>query len=106
MSDYTAMHDGDDASMVVDRLVLKGKGILELCLERGKNLSMKGFIDCQIEKGEAYLPVVEQTMSYIDHQIGALGDRRQKELLRDLHNYIGQQLQLLETAAHTSSGPG
>lgn len=106
MSDYTAMHDGDDASVVVDRLVLKGQGLLELCLERGKTLSMKGFIDCQIEQGEAYLPVVEQTMSYIDHQIDVVDDRKRRELLRDLHNYIGEQLQLLETVAHDSSGSG
>ena len=106
MSDYTAIHEGHDVSVVVDRLVLKGRDILELCLERGKTLSMKGFIDCQIEQGEAYLPVVEQTMSYIDRQIDIIDDRKRKELLRDLHNYIGEQLQLLETVAHDSSGTG
>lgn len=104
MSDYTALHDGDDASVVVDRLVLKGKGILDLCLERGKNLSMKGFIDSQLEQGEAFRPVVEQTMSYIDSQIIIVNDRGRKDLLCDLRDYIGEQLQQLAALARDSSG--
>jgi hypothetical protein len=64
---------------------------------------MKGFIDCQIEQGEACLPVVERTMSHIDHQIEIAGDRGRRELLRDLHAYIGEQMLLL-TVAHDSPG--
>ncbi|MDB5033616.1 MAG: hypothetical protein JWQ98_857 [Chlorobi bacterium] len=100
MSNYAMLSAGDNNSIVVDRLVLKGKGILELCLEQGKNLCMKGFIDCQIEKGEGYVPVVEQMVSYIDRQLEDVDDRTRRALLLDLQSYAGEQLRL-----HTVESP-
>lgn len=105
MDDYPAI-SGGVASIAVERQVAKGKGILELCLERGKNLCMKGFIDSQIEKGEAYVPVVEQMVTYIDRQLEHAENKELRALLLDLHNYAGEQLRARSSAWHGSPGDG
>jgi hypothetical protein len=106
MNDYSAISDAASASIAVERQVLKGKGILDLCLEQGKNLCMKGFIDSQIERGNAYVPVVEQMVSYIDRQLAHAENKDRRALLLDLHNYADAQLRALGAAWHGPPGEG
>jgi hypothetical protein len=97
-------HVSDEASaqLVLERQILKGKGILDLCLERGKNLCMKGFIDSQIERGGVYIPVVEHMVGYIDRELEHAETKERKALLLDLHDYADAQLR----AAHDAwQGP-
>ena len=93
-------HVSDEASaqLLIERQVLKGKGILDLCLEQGKNLCMKGFIDSQIERGEEYIPVVEHMVTYIDRQMERAETKERKALLLDLHNYADAQLRAVHEA--------
>src|SRR2546430_1595128 len=92
MNDYAGVYDGEQASLIIDRLTLKGQGLLNLCLEQERNLSMKGFIDCQIEKGGMYTQVVEKMIDYIDHELHDAADRRRRALLLDLQTYAVDQL--------------
>ena len=92
MNDYSGMFDGEQAALIIDRLSDKGKGLLDLCLEREKSLGMKGFIDCQIEKGGMYTRVVENMINYIDHEIREAPDRKRRTFLLDLQNYAVGQL--------------
>jgi len=95
MSYYIPTSEGSDVTIVVDRQILKGKGILDLCLSRGSNLCMKGFIDSQIEKGSVYIPVVECMVDVIDRELEHAQGGRTRELLLDLHNYADEQLRAL-----------
>lgn len=97
MNDYVAVPGGADAAVVVDRQVLKGHDILNLCLQRGKSLSMKGFIDSQIEKGVAFIPVVERMVGVIDHELELAHSKEERALLQDLHNYADAQLRAVQT---------
>jgi hypothetical protein len=106
MSDYSAISDAARATLAVERQVLKGKGILDLCLEQGKNLCMKGFIDSQIERGNAYVPVVEQMVNYIDRQLQHAENKERRALLLDLHNYADAQLRAVDLAWHGPPGEG
>jgi hypothetical protein len=101
MNEYTALEHGAKPSIVQQRLVEKGKAILELCLERDKNLCMKGFIDCQIEKGGIYLHVVDAMIDHVDGEITNARSKRRRELLQDLQAYAAEQLRLVgsETAS-------
>ncbi|MBS1910720.1 MAG: hypothetical protein JST22_01915 [Bacteroidetes bacterium] len=83
-------------SGAIEHQVVKGIGILLLCLERGRSLSMKGFIDSQIEMGAPYVPVVERMATHIDSRLKNASSREQRALLLDLHNYADAQLR----AAH------
>ncbi len=96
MSDDGSMNDGEIP--IVDRLVHKGKGVLELCLERNKVLCVKGFIDCQIERGGEYVKVVEKMVDFIGHELEIAGDRRRREILKDLHGYAAAQLEAMNVA--------
>lgn len=80
------------APIIIDRQVAKGRGILEICLERGKNLGMKGFIDCQIESGGHYLQVVEVLIEHISLRLAMSESSSQKALLRDLLEYADARL--------------
>ncbi len=102
MDMYGTIRNAEELRLITDRLELKGKGILELCLEQGKNLCMKGFIDCQIEKGMYYLPVVERMVDHIDHQLSQGNRPERQALLLDLRNYAGAQLQNV----HAAEQPG
>lgn len=93
MNDYAAPFEGELAPVIINRLVSKGKEILELCLERGRNLSMKGFIDCQIEQGGIYLQVVEGIKEHVELRLGAAPRTSERALLRDLLDYAEAQLQ-------------
>lgn len=99
MSDYRVMQDGERSSIVIERLTLKGKAIMELCLERGKNLCMKGFIDCQIEKGGIYTEVVVAMIDHIDSELARTDNRQLRALLVDLQAYAHEQLRLAESEA-------
>ena len=104
MSDYRVMQNGERSSIVIERLTLKGKAIMELCLERGKNLCMKGFIDCQIERGGHYLQVVEAMTDYFNNELARTSDRRRRALLLDLLGYCAEQLEMVREAEESSVG--
>jgi len=105
MTDYsTTPKQGDVA--IVDRQILKGKGILDLCLTRGSNLCMKGFIDSQIEKGKAYIPVVESMVCVIDRELEHVQSSTTRALLLDLHNYADAQLHALGAGWQGPPGEG
>lgn len=97
--------DVNSAPLMLERLSLKGKGILDLCLELNKNLCVKGFIDAQIARGGEFIPVVEAMRDHIDAELhdGPRGKRR--DLLLDLKQYIASELetvnaQIVEPAEH------
>lgn len=81
----------------VDRQVLKGKGLLNLCLERGSTLSMKGFLDCQVERGGQYRPVVEQMAQHFEIELARADRKDRRALLLDLRDYAAHQLRALPT---------
>lgn len=103
MSDTAAVMDSD-SRLVVDRLVHKGKGVLELCLERNKVLCVKGFIDCQIERGGDYVRVVEQMVDFIGAELGRTHDRTRRAILLDLQGYASMQLEALQPELHEAAG--
>ncbi len=106
MNDFVAVPDAGEAAIVVDRQVLKGQGILNLCLQRGKNLCMKGFIDSQIEQGMAFIPVVERMVDVIDHELELPQSKANRALLLDLHNYADAQLNALQLSWNGPPGEG
>jgi hypothetical protein len=102
MSDYKVMQDGERSSIVLERLTLKGKAIMELCLERRKNLCMKGFIDCQIEKGGIYTEVVVAMIAHIDNELARTEEKELRALLLDLRTYALEELRLVGSEASVS----
>lgn len=90
MDEYESI-DGNPPQRVVDQLVLKGKGILDLCLERGSNLCMKGFIDCQIERAGGYLQIVDAMDVHIMSRLHEEKSKVPRTLLLDLHEYVRQR---------------
>ena len=90
-SDYTA------APLVLERLTLKGRGLLDLCLELNKNLCVKGFVDAQIARGDEYLPVVEAMREHIDAELHEHPRGKRRDLLLDLQEYIATELAAMDT---------
>lgn len=90
MGDFTS--DVAAPELVLERLTLKGKGILDLCLDLGKDLCVKGFIDAQIARGEEFLPVVEAMRDHIDAELHAGPHGQRRRLLLDLKQYIAAEL--------------
>ena len=103
MSEYSDSHD-EQFDVELERLVLKGRGILDLCLERNKSLCVKGFIDCQIERGGHYLQVVEAMTDYFNNELARTSDRRRRALLLDLLGYCAEQLEMVREAEESSVG--
>lgn len=93
MNDFEQNSNDQPPSQAVERLVTKGKSVLDLCIERNKLLCVKGFIDCQIERGGDYVRVVEQMVGHIDAELQHTTDRHRRKLLMDLQGYAAQQLQ-------------
>jgi hypothetical protein len=93
--------DAHSAPIMLERLTLKGKGILDLCLDLGKNLCVKGFIDVQFERGGEYVQVVEAMRDHIDTELAAHPRGARRELLLDLQRYIALQLE----QAHADADP-
>lgn len=85
------------APIVLERLMLKGKGLLDLCLELNKNLCVKGFIDAQIARGDEYLPVVEAMRDHIDAELEQSPRGKRRELLLDLREYIAAELATMQS---------
>jgi len=90
----------DSSTPEVERMVLKGKGLLDLCLERGSSLSMKGFLDSQVERGGGYLPVVQQMAQHFEAELARADRKERKALLLDLRDYAAQQLVGFPVAKH------
>jgi hypothetical protein len=108
MHEYDQVYDGEQALVLIDRLTLKGKSILEFCLEQEKELCVKGFIDCQMEMGGIYTRVVEKMVDHIDHKLHDNPDRKRRAILIDLQSYAVEQLQGLHSINGTInavSGP-
>lgn len=91
MSDGTS--DAQSAPVMLERLTLKGKGLLDLCLELDKNLCVKGFIDVQAERGGEYVRVIEAMRDHIDGELEARPHGRRRELLLDLQRYVALNLE-------------
>ena len=85
--------DAQSAPMMLERLMHKGKGLLELCLELDKNLCVKGFVDVQMERGGEYIQVIEAMRDHIDAELSGRPTGRRRELLLDLQRYVALQLE-------------
>ena len=94
MGDFNS--DFQSAPLMLERLTLKGKGILDLCLELNKSLCVKGFIDAQMQRGEEYLPVVEAMREHIDAELHDVPRGKRRELLLDLKHYIVSELETVQ----------
>lgn len=92
MNEYVPSFDTDQRSIIVDRLIAKGRDVLDLCLERGKGLGMKGFIDCQIEQGGIHLHVVEGIIANLELRLTVTRRGSEHALLADLLRYAEEQL--------------
>lgn len=81
-------------TIVHQRLLQKGKGILESCLENGSTLCIQGFVDHQINKGEMYVPVVHALAAYVECRILGCDARQTDELiaLHSISDYIHRAL--------------
>ena len=75
-----------------DRLITKGKSVLDLCIEQNKLLCVQGFVDSQIERGGLYLDVVRAMREYLATSLTEASDRSQRTMMRDLHGYIDEKL--------------
>ena len=90
---------GESAPVTVVRTVAldrarieKGQRVLKLCIEEGKLLCVKGFIDSQIEKGGSCREVLLTMREFVDGELGERQDRKKKEILRDLQSYLVEAL--------------
>lgn len=79
-----------------DRLVTKGQSVLDLCIEQNKLLCVQGFVDSQIERGGVYLDVVRAMRDYIAVELTKEHNRKEKGMLRDLHQYVSAKLQEIQ----------
>src|SRR5687767_7415618 len=95
MGDFNG--DYQSAPLMLERLTLKGKGILDLCLELNKSLCVKGFIDAQMQRGDEYLPVVVAMRDHIDAELHDVPRGKRRELLLDLKQYIASELETVHT---------
>ncbi len=66
----------------------KGRRVLELCIDQGKVLCVKGYVDSQIERGGACRDVVLKMKEYVDGELGSKQDRKSREVLRELQVYL------------------
>ncbi|MCB0711944.1 MAG: hypothetical protein KDD67_06410 [Ignavibacteriae bacterium] len=85
-----------------DRLITKGESVLNLCIQQNKLLCVEGFVDSQIERGGVYLDVVRAMRDYIAVELMKEHDRKERGMLRELHQYVSgklQQVQELEPVA-------
>ncbi len=71
-----------------DRLINKGKGVLDLCIEKNKLLCVQGFVDSQIERGGVYLEVVKEMREFLVSELSREKNKSRKRTLQDLHTYI------------------
>lgn len=75
-----------------NRLISKGKGVLDLCIEQNKLLCVQGFVDSQIERGGVYLEVVREMQEYISAELAKEKSKRERTSLGELHSYIADKL--------------
>lgn len=68
--------------------VEKGERVLELCIEQGKVLCVKGYIDSQVERGGDCREVVLRMKEFVDRELGSKQDRRCRGILRELQVYL------------------
>ncbi|MCE2504600.1 MAG: hypothetical protein J4G05_11180 [Chlorobi bacterium] len=78
-----------------DRLITKGRSVLDLCIKQNKLLCVQGFVDSQIERGGVYLDVVRAMRDYISVELERtdIHDKKERRMLRDLHDYVNEKLQ-------------
>ena len=93
-SDSSSVMTETESSDILERnrLINKGKGVLDLCIEKNKLLCVQGFVDSQIERGGVYLEVVREMREYIASELTRNPDRNTQRSLRDLHAYISEKM--------------
>lgn len=79
-----------------DRLISKGRGVLDLCIEQNKLLCVQGFVDSQMERGGVHLEVVKAMRDYIAQELTKDNDKNRKKSLRTLQEYVGVKLGALQ----------
>lgn len=84
-------HDGQ-ALADRNRLISKGKGVLDLCITQNKLLCVQGFVDSQIERGGVYLEVVREMQDYISTELAKEKSKQERRNLGELHDYIVSKL--------------
>jgi hypothetical protein len=89
-----------------DRLITKGRSVLDLCIEQEKVLCIQGFVDSQCERGGVYLEVVREMRDYISAQLSEAQDRGRRKMLRELHTYVDTKLTMVRTARVSLNGNG
>ena len=75
-----------------NRLISKGRGVLDLCIEKNKVLCVQGFVDSQIERGGVYLEVVREMREFLVTELTKETGRDRKRKMRDLHAYIVEKM--------------
>lgn len=75
-----------------NRLISKGKGVLDLCIQQNKLLCVQGFVDSQIERGGVYLEVVREMQDYISAELAKDKEKQERKNLGELHDYIAGKL--------------
>ncbi len=79
-----------------DRLITKGQSVLDLCIQQNKLLCVQGFVDSQVERGGVYLDVVRAMRDYIAVELTNDHDRKERGMLRELHQYVSAKLQQVQ----------
>lgn len=75
-----------------NRLIRKGRGVLDLCIKQNKLLCVQGFVDSQIERGGVYVEVVREMQEYIAAEMAKDHNRQERKGLTELHDYIAEKL--------------
>lgn len=75
-----------------DRLISRGRRVLDLCIEENKLLCVQGFVDSQIERGGPYLEVVHQMNAYIAAEMEGSNEKARLQRLQELQAYIEEAL--------------
>ncbi len=96
----------EEAERDRDRLISKGRHVLDLCIEQNKVLCVQGFIDSQIERGGVYLDVVLQMREWIERQLAEAQGRTRQRTLRDLHDYVLESLRACGEIVEAESEEG
>ena len=76
-----------------DRLITKGRSVLDLCIDTRKVLCVQGFVDSQIERGGVHLEVVEAMRDYLQKELDGERGRKHRAVMKELHAYVSQKLE-------------
>ena len=82
-----------------DRLITKGRSVLDLCIDTRKVLCVQGFVDSQIERGGVHLEVVEAMRDYLQSELEGERARKHRVVMKELHAYVSQKLEEIARVA-------